>query len=125
MTIPKKHPERIRHLDQLPCYAPPGHWGTQNARLTEWHAGGGYEMILGTMTPDGGAERHLHPDNHQAMFILEGEALIEIGDSPAWRCQAGSVIEIPPGIAHRICAHGQSTLRFIVVFSPPLGVTAD
>jgi quercetin dioxygenase-like cupin family protein len=116
---------RIEHLDQLPRYAPARHWGTENARLVERTGTGGYEMILGTMTPDGGSERHLHDTQHQAMFILEGEALVELGDAAPQRCPAGSVIRIPPGIPHRILGGGAGTLRFIVVFSPPLGATAE
>ena len=111
---------RIDHLDNLERYEPAGHWGTRNARLVHHPSAGGYEMILGTMTADGGAERHHHDHNHQSMFILEGEALIELGEDPARRCPAGSVIEIPPGLPHRIAAGGGGALRFIVVFSPPL-----
>jgi quercetin dioxygenase-like cupin family protein len=118
--ISTKAPEgRITHLEQLPRYAPPGHWGTLNARLVERYESDGYEMILGAMDPDGGSELHRHDLQYQAMFILEGEALIEIGDDQSCVCPAGSVIEIPPGIHHRIVARGVA-LRFIVVFSPPL-----
>ena len=120
MNTTRKPEGRIVHLDDLPRYEPAGHWGTRNARLVEHPAGGGYEMILGTMTPEGGAEPHHHDRNHQAMFILEGEALVELGDAPPRRCGPGSVIEIPPGLPHRFASAGTGTLRFIVVFSPPL-----
>jgi quercetin dioxygenase-like cupin family protein len=116
---------RIGHLDQLPRYAPAGHWGTENARLVERPGPGGFEMILGTMAPDGGSARHVHDRQHQAMFILEGEALVELGEAAPQRCPAGSVIRIPPGIPHRILGGGAGTLRFIVVFSPPLGAAAE
>ena len=125
MTGTKPPAGRIDHLDTLARYEPAGHWGTQNARLVHHPTAGGYEMILGTMTADGGAERHRHDHNHQTMFILEGEALIELGDAPARRCPAGSVIEIPPGLAHRIAAGGDGTLRFLVVFSPPLAPAGE
>jgi quercetin dioxygenase-like cupin family protein len=115
---------RIEHLDQLPRYAPARHWGTLNVRLVEAEAGAGYEMILGTMAPDGGSERHHHARQHQAMFILEGEALVELGGAGPQRCGPGSVIRIPPGIPHRILGGGAGTLRFIVVFSPPLEAAA-
>lgn len=119
MALPKTPKGRITHLEQLPRYAPPGHWGTLNARLVERCEIGGYEMILGAMDPDGGSEFHRHDLQYQAMFILEGEALVEIGDDQPCVCPAGSVIEIPPGIHHRIVARGVA-LRFIVVFSPTL-----
>ena len=116
---------RIDHLDALERYQPAGHWKTQNARLVHHPSAGGYEMILGQMAAGGGAERHHHDQNHQAMFILEGEALIELGEAPARSCPAGSVIEIPPGLPHRIASGGDGTLRFVVVFSPPLGAAAE
>jgi quercetin dioxygenase-like cupin family protein len=110
----------ICHAEDLPHYAPPGHWGTRNVRLAEGKDTGSYEMILGHMTADGGSERHHHDENNQVMFILEGEALVELGSDPPRQCPAGSVIHIPPKLDHRITAGGRDPLRFIVVFSPQL-----
>lgn len=109
-----------RHVENLPVYEPPGHWGTHNRRLVAGGQAGTYEMILGTMEPDGGSTRHMHQRNHQAMFIMRGEAIIEIGDAAPQRCPAGSVLQIPPGVEHQISAGGGQPLEFIVVFSPPL-----
>lgn len=111
---------RFRHIDDIPVYAPPGHWGTHNRRLVEGWETGTYEMILGAMEPDGGSQRHMHQRNHQVMFIMSGEAVIELEDASPQRCPAGSVVQIPPGIEHQISAGGRDPLKFIVVFSPPL-----
>ena len=118
---PSLEPDKlICNVDELPFYTPPGHWGTQNVRLVEGNDTGAYEMILGNMAAEGGSERHVHDKNYQAMFILEGVAMVELGASPPKQCPAGSVIRIPPGLDHRITAGGKHPLRLIVVFSPPL-----
>lgn len=118
--IREKYEKMIRHIDDLPHYTPPGHRGTHNVQLVEGSDTGAYEMILGHMNADGGSERHNHNENHQVIYILEGEAVIELGSAPPRRCKAGSVIRIPPGIEHRIVAGEGGDLRFIVVYSPPL-----
>jgi quercetin dioxygenase-like cupin family protein len=109
----------ITNIDTMPCFSPPGHWGTQNVLLVGGDDTGTYEMRLSYMAAQGGAEGHVHDENYQVFFILEGVAMIELGTSPVQKCPAGSVIRIPPGIYHRIPA-GEQPLRFIVAFNPPL-----
>lgn len=110
----------MRHVDEVQGYEPPGHWGTHNRRLVEGREAVAFEMILGEMAPDGGSERHFHIRNHQVMFILSGEAVIEAEDTAPQRCRTGSVVQIPAGIEHSVRAEGTEPLKFIVIFSPPL-----
>ncbi len=98
----------LRNIDDLSVYEPPGHWGTYNRRLVEGREAGAYEMILGTMEPKGGSQRHMHQRNHQAMFIISGEAVIELEDASPRRCPAGSVVQIPPALNIRSTPAGRN-----------------
>jgi quercetin dioxygenase-like cupin family protein len=110
----------IARQDELPRYSPPGHAGTVNVRLVEKDFCGAFEMIHGTIEPGGEAERHAHDREHQVIYVLDGEADVELGAEPAVRCGAGAVIRIPPKLAHRVVSVGPAPLKLIVLYSPPL-----
>jgi quercetin dioxygenase-like cupin family protein len=112
--------EPIAHRDALPRYSPPGHAGTVNVRLVDRSFCGAFEMIHGTIAPGGEAERHAHESEHQVIYLLEGEAAVELGGAPAVRCGPGAVIRIPPRLDHRVVNVGAAPLKLIVLYSPPL-----
>jgi len=119
MTVPPPG-DLIAHVSALPAYSPPGHSGTVNRRLVERGFGGGFEMILGVLEPGGVADRHSHAVEHQAIYILDGEAEVTLGDGPAARCGAGTIVRIPPGLDHEVVNVGAAPLILIVLYSPPL-----
>lgn len=110
----------IARQEELSRYSPPGHAGTVNVRLVEKDFCGAFEMIHGTIEPGGEAERHAHEREHQVIYVLEGEAEVELADEPAARCSPGAVIRIPPKLAHRVVNVGAVPLKLIVLYSPPL-----
>lgn len=115
----------ITHIDDLPAYAPPGHSATRNVRLVERDACGRFEMVLGEITPGGVADAHHHDVEYQAMYVLEGHAEIRLDDAPPRSCGPGSVVRIPPGTVHEVIATGDTPLRLLIVYSPPLPQRAD
>ncbi len=111
----------IENLAELPRYAPPGHSGTENARLvTKEIAGGRFEMVHGRLQPGGHAARHHHAETFQAMFVLAGVADVALGDAPPRRCGPGDIVRIPPGLDHEVTSLGPDPLELILVYSPPL-----
>jgi oxalate decarboxylase/phosphoglucose isomerase-like protein (cupin superfamily) len=46
---------------------------------------------------------------------------VTLGDSPPVRCLPGTVVRIPPRLMHRVVAIGDTALKGIVIYSPPLG----
>ncbi|HEX6141643.1 MAG TPA: cupin domain-containing protein [Geminicoccaceae bacterium] len=110
----------IERVDDLPVYAPPGHSGTRNVRLVDRDFCGRLEMVLGRLEPGGRAEAHAHPDHHQVIYVVAGEAEVRLGDDPPAACGPGTVIRIPPGLVHEVRATGAVTLELIVLYSPPL-----
>ena len=111
----------IQHTDDIPKYAPPDHQGTVNVRLIDKSFCGTFEMNLGTVQPGGEAEPHLHETEHQVFYVLEGECEVTLGDSAPVRCLPGTVVRIPPLLMHRVVAIGETALKGIVIYSPPLG----
>ncbi len=116
MTNITKGPD-VRHIDDIPVYEPPGHKDTYNRRLFDGPETAPCAMSLGTMGEGGCSDSHAHLKSHQAMFIISGEAVVEM-DGEKHHCGPGSVVRIPPGVEHRISAGGRG-LKFIILFSPP------
>ena len=111
----------IENVADLARYTPPGHSGTENARLvTAAQTGGSFEMVHGVLAPGGHASRHSHPEAFQAMYVLDGAADVVLGDRPAQRCASGDIVRIPPGLAHEVTSLGPEPLRLILVYSPPI-----
>ncbi|HEV7418137.1 MAG TPA: cupin domain-containing protein [Tianweitania sediminis] len=110
----------IVHLDELETYSPPLHAGTENRRLVPADLGAGFEMVHGTLLPEGKAHRHHHSDEWQIFMILEGEGTVELGDDAPQSIGAGSVVRIPPKTAHLFNVTGDRPVKLIVIYSPPL-----
>ena len=112
----------IENLRDLARYAPPGHTGTENARLVPAEvAGGRFEMVHGRLAAGGHAARHRHADSFQAMLVLAGAAEVALGDDPPRRCGPGDIVRIPPGLDHEVTSLGPGPLELVLVYSPPLG----
>lgn len=110
----------IKHLSHFDPYAPPGHTGTVNLRIVEKDYTGTFEMVLGTLDPGCGAHRHAHDIETQICYVVEGEMEIVLDDDPPVRCGPGTVVGIPPHVQHTITNCGNSPLKLMVIYSPPL-----
>jgi len=121
----REHENLVRHADSMPRYAPPDHQGTVNVRLVDASFCGRFEMNLGTVEPGGEAQPHLHEAEHQVLYVLEGACDVTLGDDPPLRCDPGTVVQIPPGLLHRVVAVGGIPLEVIVIYSPPLAPRAE
>jgi quercetin dioxygenase-like cupin family protein len=60
---------------------------------------------------------HSH-ESSQTIFVLEGVLTIEEEDA-VHRVEAGSVINIPPGVPHRHSNYEDRPLRQLVIWNPP------
>lgn len=110
----------IERRESMPRYEPPGHTGTVNVRLCDRSFCDGFEMVLGRLEPGAEAHRHSHATEHQAMYVLRGEAYVELGDEPPVTCSPGTIIRIPPGLEHYVRNDGADALELMLVYSPPL-----
>ena len=112
----------IDALDEIQTYTPANYSGTTNRKLVSREDCQTFEMIHGTIEPGGAAERHAHETEFQAIYILSGAALVELGDSPGEVVTAGSVVRIPPRTQHYVKSLGPEDLKLLVIYSPPLSV---
>ena len=110
----------IRYLDDFKRYSPPGHTGTSNVRLVDKEFCGAFEMVHGTIEPGCGAERHSHQTESQVCYVLEGDMEVTFDADAPVRCGLGAVVEIPPKVDHLIVNCGDTPLRLLVLYSPPL-----
>jgi quercetin dioxygenase-like cupin family protein len=117
--------EHISHRDRLPRYAPPGHTGTVNVRLSDRSFCESFELVLGRLEPGAEAHRHHHEREYQAMYVLKGEARVSLGDAAPVDCGPGTVVRIPPGLDHHVVNMGDEPLELMLVYSPPLAPRDD
>jgi quercetin dioxygenase-like cupin family protein len=64
------------------------------------------------------APPHTHT-YEEAIYILEGEGLVHIGDLDANPIRAGTSIFLPPGTPHCLENRSDQVLKLLGVFSPP------
>ncbi len=62
----------------------------------------GQETILEVLTiPAGGATpRHIHPDGHEIVYVLEGTTTAEIDGRETRNYGVGEVVHVPPNVPH-------------------------
>src|SRR5438034_4711818 len=69
-----------------------------------------------TIAPGADAGPEEEHDGDQIVYVLEGEALVQIGDR---RCPAGALVLIPARIRHHVQNTGAQPLFFLTVYAPP------
>ena len=57
----------------------------------------------------------------QVVYVLDGQCEITLGDDYPVLCGPGTVVRIPPKLLHRVVATGETPMRALVLYSPPLG----
>ncbi len=107
--------------ESVPPYSPAGHTDTVNRRLIGKDNVGArsFELVYGQLAPGGCAERHAHADTDQAVYVLAGRALAEIGEERA-EVGPGAAVWIPARVPHEITNVGEDRLDLLVVYAPPL-----
>jgi uncharacterized cupin superfamily protein len=73
--------------------------------------------------------RHYHCANEEAMYVLEGEGLLALGDGET-KVRAGDFVALPRGLeyAHRLSNSSQQALRYLrfsTMIDPDIGVYPD
>ena len=116
----------ITRLNDLSPYFPPGHSKTTNYQLLGSGPSGSdrFEIVLGKIESGGQADPHAHEEIEQAVFVLEGRAVVEI-EGRQEVVGPNDFIYFPEGIRHRITTLEGPPLRLLIVYSPPLSASRD
>ncbi len=114
--------ERSKYVirpDEVRAYSPANHTGTRNKRLVGPRVNGAkhLEIVLGEIERNEGALAHAHPDLEQAVYVLEGEALVEIDDE-SHTVKTGDLLYFPAKVFHNIKVTSP-LVRLLVIYAPP------
>ena len=99
---------------------------TQNAKHYRWgDASDGWHLVeredlsvIQERVPAGGKEtRHVHSRSRQFFYMLEGRAVLEVGEAE-FELAAGQGLEVAPGVAHQLRNESSEPVRFLVVSAP-------
>lgn len=79
--------------------------------------GGAVALMFDETPPDGGPPLHIHHNEDEIFYILEGALDVQVGDE-RFTITAGSAAFLPRGVPHAFANHGAQTARTLVVLSP-------
>ena len=79
--------------------------------------GGGYAVTSDYVLPGHGVPLHIHTREDEAIYVVDGEVTITIGDLQQV-AQPGDVAHMPRNVPHRFQNVGQKPVRMILVFTP-------
>ena len=87
-------------------------------RATAADTGGAYTMIEAMASPGNGPPPHLHKNEDETLYVLEGDFEILNGDKGLMKAKPGAVAFVPKGTVHRFRSIGNSTGRLLLVYTP-------
>jgi mannose-6-phosphate isomerase-like protein (cupin superfamily) len=73
---------------------------------------------------EGSMLRHLHREQEELYFVLDGTALIEV-DETTFKLGERDTLVVPAGSWHRLTNIGSGPLTFLVVAAPPVQGDAE
>jgi mannose-6-phosphate isomerase-like protein (cupin superfamily) len=81
--------------------------------------GGRFDFIVGSFAPRTGPPLHLHRDQDDSFYLLEGTLTVQVGDE-VFDIGPGDFLCVPPGVAHTFdnLHNGDEPVRAINVMTP-------
>jgi mannose-6-phosphate isomerase-like protein (cupin superfamily) len=79
--------------------------------------GGAFDFFEDAIEPKAGPPEHIHHQNDEFLYILEGEFLVKIGDR-LLKATPGTFCFVPRGTAHTWQNVGTQTGRVLAFFTP-------
>jgi mannose-6-phosphate isomerase-like protein (cupin superfamily) len=98
----------------------PAFWGPGDRYtflVTGEETGGAYFVMEALVPPGGGPPPHIHRNEDETFYMVEGECSIMVGDKMV-RARAGDFVNVPRGTVHCFSNEGSVTARMIVTFTP-------
>jgi mannose-6-phosphate isomerase-like protein (cupin superfamily) len=85
--------------------------------VTGAESGGAYFAMEALVPPGGGPPLHIHHNEDETFYIVEGRCSIRIGEDTV-RAGAGDFVNVPRGTVHCFHNEGTETMRMILTFTP-------
>lgn len=74
-------------------------------------------LFESTRVKEGGPPLHVHPEQDEWWYVLEGEFLIRIGEE-TYTAKAGDSVFGPRGVPHTFAKAGEGVARLLILFQP-------
>ncbi|PYV69919.1 MAG: cupin domain-containing protein [Acidobacteria bacterium] len=85
--------------------------------VTGEQTGGAYFVMEALVPPGGGPPPHIHRNEDETFYIVEGQCSIRLSDQTV-NAAAGDFVNVPQGIVHCFRNEGTSTMRMVLTYSP-------
>ena len=85
--------------------------------VTGAESGGAYFAMEALVPPGGGPPPHIHQNEEETFYVLEGQCSIRLGDDKVLAGD-GDFVSVPRGTVHCFCNIGTEAMRMIVTFTP-------
>ena len=82
--------------------------------------GGSYMTFEATVPPDEGANPHVHADDDEQFFVLDGELTFEV-DGKTIEVGPGDILHVPRGVVHSF-RNGGRQAKLLATFVPGTGI---
>ncbi len=85
--------------------------------VTGEESGGAYFSMLAVVPPQGGPPLHIHRDEDETFYVLDGSPTFRLGDE---RIVAGpgDFVNVPKGVLHCFRNFSDEPMRMILTFTP-------
>lgn len=94
-----------------------GYGGKIWVHVTGDSTGGAFGMWEGLLPPNGSSPLHIHHNEDECIYVMEGTMLFVCGDQQ-WESGPGTWVKMPKGVRHGIRARGGAPVRFLEFFIP-------
>ena len=105
----------INSADTGPTFFGPAMYTTFRATSAETE--GDYFVTEGLVPPGGGPLPHIHHNQVETFYIVEGQVEILLGDQ-VYEAKAGDFVHVSKGTRHRFINRSQTTAKLIITFVP-------
>jgi mannose-6-phosphate isomerase-like protein (cupin superfamily) len=85
--------------------------------VTGEESGGAYFSMLAIVPPQGGPPPHIHLDEDETFYILDGTPTFRLGDEFVV-AGPGDFVNVPKGVVHNFRNFSDEPLRMILTFTP-------
>ncbi len=80
-------------------------------------SGGAYSVVEAFSVPGGGPPAHIHHQEHEAFYVLDGDITLFAGEEVI-RATAGTCVHIPAGTVHHFKNEGPVPVRMVLMYIP-------
>jgi len=98
----------------------PAVWFLQNRmvlKATAESTGGAFGLVESLIAPGAAPPMHVHYDEDEAFYVLDGELTFQCGDETA-RATRGSFVFLPRGVPHGFVVESDTPVRMLTLLVP-------